>query len=340
MAKVVLRPSGRTFPCDGKQTILEAALSASISLPYGCSGGTCGDCRVRLAEGEIEKVKHHDFTLKEAERSQGHFLACSHAAASPVVVIEGLEAHSSADIPLQVVEAKMKGFKRVAEDIGILSVQTPRTNRLRFLPTQNVRLTVREDLFMDLPVASCPCDDRNLEFHLRRSEDEAFSKFIFDENALPHPVRIEGPWGQVAQSTIDAPALFLAFDTHIAPARSLIEQELANESEHAMDLFWFAGEDEFYLRKPLAAWRDAFDNFSFELITAERDGVNPQALKEVLSKFAAADLEQRRVFVAGPDDFVDRVQRSLHAAGVAINQLLIHSIQGGSNMQGNIILSG
>ena len=95
MATVKLLPSGNCFSCEGRQSILDAALEASLALGYGCSSGSCGLCIGRLREGEIEKVRHHDFSVKDADRLRGYFLLCSYTAASPELLIEA-EADSPA----------------------------------------------------------------------------------------------------------------------------------------------------------------------------------------------------------------------------------------------------
>lgn len=329
MAIVTVNPSGRTFTCEGRQTILEAALSASISLGYGCSMGTCGGCQARLLQGEIEKVKHHDFTINEVDRLNGNFLSCSYTAASDVV-IEALEATTSADIPIQKIQAKIKGLKKITPDIGILSVQTPRSTRLRFLPSQNVRLTLVDTVYAELPIASCPCDDRNLEFHIRRVPGDQFSSLLFEQKPFPCSVQIDGPWGHVQNNFVDTEFICLSFDTQVAAAKSLIEQQLANESDHPVDLIWFAPEGAFYLSNLLSAWSDAFDFFKYELIIAEEPGMIPNKLDRVLAQYSKAQLCKKQVFVTGPDGFQHHVKESFNKIGLAQDHVWAHSIKVGA----------
>ena len=84
------------------------------------------------------------------------------------LVIEAREAHSAADMPLQSIEARVKSVSPIADDIRLLHLQTPRSNRLRFLAGQSVSLDApRRVEGVVYPVASCPCDERNLQFHIR-----------------------------------------------------------------------------------------------------------------------------------------------------------------------------
>ena len=287
--------------------------------------GTCGCCQVRLLQGEIEKVKHHDFAIKEADRLNGCFLSCSYTATSDVVV-EAIEATSSADIPRQKVQAKIKGLQKITSEIGILSVQTPRSMRLRFLPSQNVRLTLPDAVFTDLPIASCPCDDRNLEFHIRRISEDPFSSLLFERESLPSSIEINGPWGQVHNNYIDTEFIFLAFDTQVAAAKSLIEQQLANESEHPVALIWFAAEGDFYLSNLLSSWSDAFDSFKYELVNTEGT-LSPDSVDQVMSRYSKAQLSNKQVFVTGPEGFQRAVRESFNRIGLTGGHLWMHSIQ-------------
>jgi len=71
-----------------------------------------------------------------------------------------------------------------------LHLQTPRSNRLRFLAGQRVTLGLSagvvssDDLHAELPVASCPCDDRNLIFHVRRSTIRSGEESVLCSTAL------------------------------------------------------------------------------------------------------------------------------------------------------------
>lgn len=76
--------SGRAAIVLGDVTILEAALSAGISLDHGCRAGVCGRCKVRLIGGEV--AIDCDFVLTAEQRAAGLILACQAHALSPVVV--------------------------------------------------------------------------------------------------------------------------------------------------------------------------------------------------------------------------------------------------------------
>ena len=57
-------------------TLLEAARSANVAIDAPCSGnGSCGKCRVKLTEGELESIQTRH--ISDAEYAQGWRLSCS-----------------------------------------------------------------------------------------------------------------------------------------------------------------------------------------------------------------------------------------------------------------------
>jgi len=56
------------------QTILDAAESAEIDLPYSCRGGVCATCKTRLLAGEV--IMQTNYALEPDELDANYILAC------------------------------------------------------------------------------------------------------------------------------------------------------------------------------------------------------------------------------------------------------------------------
>jgi ferredoxin len=80
---VVARIDGREhrFTAAPGQTLLDAGLAAGVPLPYSCTLGGCGACKVRLVEGGV--AADEPGCLTPAEREAGDVLACISRPASP-----------------------------------------------------------------------------------------------------------------------------------------------------------------------------------------------------------------------------------------------------------------
>jgi CDP-4-dehydro-6-deoxyglucose reductase len=317
-AHVVVHPSRHEFFVDGADTILDAALRSGLGLNYGCSNGNCGLCKARVVSGQVQKVRHQDYVLSEAEKQQGYTLLCSHTAVGDLV-IEALESAEPGDIPPQEIVAQVKAMQALGDDLMLLRLQTPRTNRLRFLAGQNLTLTVGE-ASAQLPIASCPCDDRNLDFHVVRNAEDSFAQRVFGSLKAGHAVTLFGPWGDfVLRADSPRSILFLACDTGIAPIKSLIEHAMALELSERLYLFWLATRPAgHYLANLCRSWADALDNFSYAPVAAEHADAT-----ELVRRIGAehAELKAFDVYLAGPEAFIRTATMALREQGFPETQL-------------------
>lgn len=320
-AHVQVNPSGHEFFVDGNDSLLEAALRAGLSLDYGCSIGSCGKCKARVVSGQVHRLRHSDCAFSAAEKAAGVVLMCCHTAATDLV-IEAREAHGADDMPLQTIDARIKAISPMGEDMRLLHLQTPRSNRLRFLAGQSVRLAIGEDAAASFPVASCPCDERNLHFHVRRRAGDAFAERVFAGLKDVDAVRVEGPRGEfVLDEASTRPLVFIAFDTGFAPVKSLIEHAMALDTAETLHLVWgAAGERGHYLDNLCRAWSDALDNFRYDaLVGAADESLDAAVLERVLQ--AHPRLDEVDVYVAGPAPRVQAAEFQLLEHGLPRAQL-------------------
>ena len=318
-AHITVRPSGHEFCVEGHDTLLQAGLSAGLKLNYGCGNGTCGLCKARVISGEVMRVQPYDYSLSEAERRQGYTLLCAHTAASSDVIIETLEARGAQDIPEQQIVTRVRAVTPLDGETMLLHLQTPRTNRLRFLAGQSVTLgavSAGDDAHATYPIASCPCDDRNLQFYIARDAGDAFAERMFT-GALKvgDAVTVWGPEGDFLLAANERPLVFAACDTGFAPAKSLIEHAVAMEAAESITLYWLATRPNgHFFANQCRAWTEALDQFDYTLHTDTDPGEGARYLTDAMRRdvfIARCDF-----YLAGPQAFVETATDELRAAGV------------------------
>ena len=327
-AQVTLRPSGHQFSVEGHDTLLQAGLRAGLALNYGCGNGSCGMCKVRVISGEVSKVMPFDYPLSEAEKRQGYTLMCAHTAASSEITLETLEAVGPADIPDQQIVATVRALRELAPDTRLLHLQTPRSHRLRFLAGQSVTLghagsvrTAGDDVRATHPIASCPCDDRNLHFFIPRDADSAFARGVFDGSlALGSSINVWGPMGEFVLAESHRPLVFAACDTGFAPIRSLIEHALSVDASPSLSLYWLATRsDGHFQANQCRAWSEALDSFEYAAFTE----IDAAAGAQQVAAAIRADLFDIDCdfYLAGPQAFIAALGAALLAAGVPAAQV-------------------
>ena len=198
----------------------------------------------------------------------------------------------------------------------LLHLQTPRTMRLRFLAGQSVTLSAAAagvEAQATYAIASCPCDERNLHFHVPRDRGDAFAGLLFDGAlAAGDTVSLAGPAGDFVLRDGDRPLAFIACDTGFAPIKSLIEHAMAVDAAESLALGWLATRaDGHYLANQCRAWAEAFDQFRYVAHTDDDPATGAARLVAALA--AAHPLVDSDVYVAGTGGI--RRGRSNGAAG-------------------------
>ena len=322
-AQVTVLPGNQDFLVEGQDTLLEAAMRAGIPLNYGCSGGNCGLCKAKVVSGRVKKTRHHDFALSETEKNQGYILMCSNTAISDVM-LEAAVAGSVQDIPFQQIVAKVKSVESLPGNVLLLHLQTPRSQRLRFLAGQRVMLRVGSAYAADLSIASCPCDDRNILFHLHYLSGNLFSEFVFNRLKAGDEVLVEGPHGEFILHEKSARALyFIALDGGFAPIKSLIEHAMSLDAER-IDLHWIAStQQNIYMPNVGRAWADALDGFEYRELVAGFDlalvgGKREAQFLNMLEALQSSNPEivVKDVYLAGPEAAVVLAEKFFLAAGM------------------------
>jgi CDP-4-dehydro-6-deoxyglucose reductase len=319
-AQATVLPSGHEFFIEGADTMLEAGLRGGLALNYGCSNGVCGLCKARLVSGEVKKMAQHDYVLTEAEKGLGYLLTCCNTAISDVV-LEAEEAEGVYDIPDQEIPVRIKKIEYPNRDVMILSARTPRTNRLRFLAGQQAELTIDKIGVGEYPIASCPCDDMNLQFHIPVKHDDPFASYLNTEAKANDTVILTGPNGSFTLNENSPNSLvFIAQGSGFAPIKGLIEHAMALDSAEHIYLYWIAGdEDGHYLHNLCRSWNDALDNFYYsQIIDDGKSGMNKFLLK---LQDDHEDLQALDFYLCADQEMTNQIESFLTKNRVAGNQL-------------------
>jgi ferredoxin len=68
------RAGSRRLVVEPGHTVLEAAFAARVDMPFSCTVGGCGACRVKLVDGDVAMDEPNCLTPEE--RAGGYVLAC------------------------------------------------------------------------------------------------------------------------------------------------------------------------------------------------------------------------------------------------------------------------
>ena len=340
MATVHIRATGQAFDTQSGEPLLDAAIRSGLSLPYGCSSGNCGLCRATLVTGTISAVRAHDFMLSEAQRARGDFLMCSQAADGDIEIEVAVDDDVTA-IPKQTLVAKVRRVECSGEGLMLIQLRVPRTQRLRFLAGQYATLILKDGTLTDSAIASCPCDEQRLDFHIRRLPGDAFSDYVFEQLRVGETLTVEAPSGRFTfDEQAQGPAVFIAFDTGFAAIKSILEHLTAQESTRRIYLHRICcGRRDLYMDNLCRSWADALDEFSYHPHIIDdsfrhwaTDMQGMDKVETILSDLVTEhpDWSQTGVYVCAPEAVGGRLETLLSNQSLSRDRLHSEIIRGNS----------
>jgi len=316
-----LEPSGQQFPAEPGQTILEAALAAGITLPYGCRDGACGACKGSILAGGVDHGKSRPDTLTESERSAGRALFCC-AVPQGDVVIESRAAAGVADIPVRKLPARIQRLERAAADVMVMTLKLPSNDRFVFLPGQFIDLLLAGGKRRSYSIASSPSREGEIELHIRRMDGGLFSTQAFETLKEKDILRFEGPLGTTyLREDTDRPVLMVGGGTGFAPLQAMLETLLEKESPRTVHLYVGARTRDGLYRDELAKrFSAASRNITYVPVLSEATAAcNWTGRAGLVHAAALADLPDLSGFdayVCGAPAMVDAARRDFAAAGL------------------------
>ena len=262
--QVLVNPSGRQFSCDAGESILAAAIRAGVGLPYGCKNGACGSCKGKLVSGQAEIGAHQERALSAAEREAGQTLFCC-AMPQSDVVIEVREVLGVGDFPIKKLPSRVAKLERVTDDVMILSLQLPATERMQFKAGQYIEFLLKDGKRRAYSMATAPHSDELLALHIRHMPGGLFTDQVFGTLKEKDILRFEGPLGTFfLREDSQKPIVMLASGTGFAPIKAMIDHWAHQESTRPVTLYWGGRRPaDLYMNALCEEWSKTLPNFLY-----------------------------------------------------------------------------
>ena len=316
--QVLVNPSGRQFSCDAGESILAAAIRAGVGLPYGCKNGACGSCKGKLVSGQAEIGAHQERALSAAEREAGQTLFCC-AMPQSDVVIEVREVLGVGDFPIKKLPSRVAKLERVTDDVMILSLQLPATERMQFKAGQYIEFLLKDGKRRAYSMATAPHSDELLALHIRHMPGGLFTDQVFGTLKEKDILRFEGPLGTFfLREDSQKPIVMLASGTGFAPIKAMIDHWAHQESTRPVTLYWGGRRPaDLYMNALCEEWSKTLPNFRYIPVISDalpednwtgRTGfVHKAVMQDLLNLF------DYQVYACGAPIMVEAAQRDFVA---------------------------
>jgi toluene monooxygenase electron transfer component len=226
--KVQVRARNRAydFTVSEHEKILFGGLRNGIELPYECATGTCGTCKAKLIEGEIDDLWPNSPAKKHVNLSQGEFLSCQCAARSDLILeIRGFvgDYAPGRSVPRHF-NGRISDMRNLTKDVAAFSIDLDQPcdfDAGQFMAVQFEGIPGFRGYSM-VNYASRP---QRLDFVIKRLPGGAVSERLFGAGAPPLDVELFGPLGKATfHPSLDKNLLCIAGGSGIAGMISILSR--------------------------------------------------------------------------------------------------------------------
>ncbi|MBT4571487.1 MAG: CDP-6-deoxy-delta-3,4-glucoseen reductase [Nitrosomonadales bacterium] len=260
--KIKIQSSGDEFNVKPSQTILEGAIDAGITMPYGCQDGACGSCKGKVVSGRFYIEEYQSSALTDSEKEEGYTLFCK-TMAQEDLVIETNMPNMYDSIPAKVTPVRVESLQKLNHDVMQMYLKLPASETLPFKAGQYIEFIMVDGSRRAFSMANPPHKSM-IELHLRLIEGGEFTSFVFNEMKEKSIHRIEGPIGQFYLRESERPIIFIAGGTGFAPIKSIIEEMIFNKNKRKIYLYrGVRSAEDFYMTDLVSSWKKKLGNLTY-----------------------------------------------------------------------------
>jgi len=334
--QVTLPASGHTFMANDNETILEAALNAGISLPYGCRGGRCGACKGKILKGNVSYQEKPKALTPELEEDQYGLFCQAHACSDLEIAVDEIEALEQ--IKIMKMPTKVARLEQLSHDVMRVFLKLPEAIRMPFFAGQYLDIIQDNGEHRSFSIANTPHDDQLIELHIRHVDGGEYTQYIFDRMKVGEILRIEAPLGSFTlRESSPRPMILMGGGTGFAPLKGILEHAFKIGLEKPMHLFWGVRSlRDLYMPDLPLEWSRRFPLFQFTPVLSE-----PQAednwtgetgfVHEVVMKHYP-DMQNLDIYMSGPPVMVYTARDQFMERGAVESQLFSDAFEYNSQM--------
>ncbi|MBN2036272.1 MAG: 2Fe-2S iron-sulfur cluster binding domain-containing protein [Chitinispirillaceae bacterium] len=296
---------------QGGSSLLSSLAENDLFIPSACGGrGSCAYCKVKVLEGGGVIGPVEEPYLSPAERKDHVRLSCQVKVRTPIKI----------EVPRELFSVKR--FKGVLErkrslthDILELRIRLSAPPAIDFIAGQYVQLESaeyrgRESVMRAYSISSLPSEKTHIELVIRKVPDGICTTWIFELLKEGQRVEFSGPYGEFHLSDTQAPIIFIAGGSGMAPIYGML-RHMRETGNTRTAVYYFGARqqnDLFYLDE-LRTLEKELPSFSFTpVLSKEPDdsGWNGERglVTQMVQKYVP-DTSKHEAYLCGSPGMID-----------------------------------
>lgn len=308
---------------DGKKPLLQTLAEEGVFLPTACGGkAICGLCKVKVLEGAGPLLPSEEPLLTDEEKADNVRLSC--------------QLEITSDIKIEIPEGLLgaREYESVCTEIKKLTYDTKKfcfklksPPNINFVPGEYIQLLCpkykksSEEVYRAYSIASDPARKDIVELVIRRVPNGICTTYCFDYLKTGDTVKFNGPFGDFRLSQTDAPMIFIAGSSGMAPFVSILHH-MKDTNSIRKAVFFFGGNEvrDLFLLERMKQFESELADFKFIPVAARPaegenwDGQTGLVTEAVKKNIAQADKYEG--YLCGPPGMIDASIKILLELGI------------------------
>lgn len=250
---------------NGGGSLLSLLASRDIFIPSACGGrGSCAYCKVTVNSGGGMITPVEDPYLSPEERTGNIRLSCQVKVRNDIAITIPKEYFS-----VKKYHGRLLHKRPMTHDIVELRIELLDPPQIKFVAGQYMQLESKpykgqESVMRAYSISSSPSDSGHAEFMIRKVPNGICTTWVFDHLKEGDDVGLSGPYGEFHLRPTDAPILFIAGGSGMAPIWSMLKN-MKEEGNTREALYFFGAQTQrdLFLVDELRKMEKDLPNFRF-----------------------------------------------------------------------------
>jgi len=318
----------RQLNVQGGKDLLSMLNQEKIFIPSACGGrGTCGLCKLKVLHGAGTLLPTEEPYLDELERASNMRLSCQ------VKVRNDLQI----EIPPELFNVReylctCTDIKDLTHDIKQFRFEFQQPQTIDYIPGQYVQLLTPiyeksdEEVYRAYSISSDPADKNAIELIIRFVPGGICTTYCFEYLKVGDQVKLNGPYGDFRLSDTNAPIVFIAGGSGMAPVKCILHH-MKNTNDQRKATYYLGGNipDELFLLDLMKDFQSQLHDFHFVPVVAyPEDQNNWDGKVGLVTQAVQEDLKQapqHEAYLCGSPGMIDAAIEVLKKLGMSEDRI-------------------
>ncbi|MHC4095779.1 MAG: FAD-binding oxidoreductase [Planctomycetota bacterium] len=314
----------RDITVKGGSDLLSMLTAERIFIPSACGGrGTCGLCKLKVLEGAGPLLPTEEPYLEKDERESNVRLACQVKVRGDLKIEIPQELLAVCEYTCKCVE-----ITDLSHDIKQFRLELIEPTTIDYIPGQYIQLLTPvyeksdEEVYRAYSISSDPAEKGVIELIIRLVPGGICTTYCFEYLKVGDEVRINGPYGDFRLSDSDAPIVFIAGGSGMAPIKCML-YHMKNIGNQRKTVYYFGANEprELLLTDLMKEFEKQLANFRFVPVVCEPEDSDVLGCEIGLVTHAVQrnlkNATECEAYLCGSPGMIDAVVKVLRELGVS-----------------------